>query len=75
MALPTKCLVRSALLAATVILAVGSLGPSPTNAQSAVETVAFMLWGLQDGLKTKRLPETLWSTEDQNIVVYRGSEW
>jgi hypothetical protein len=66
MALPTKCLVRSALLAATVILAVGSLRPSPTNAQSAVETVAFMLWGLQDGSKTKRLSETLWSKEDQN---------
>jgi hypothetical protein len=63
--LPTKCFVRSALLAATAILAVGSLRSSPTSAQSAVETVAFMLWGVQDGLQTKRLSETIWATEDQ----------
>jgi hypothetical protein len=63
---PTKRFIRSALLAGAAILAVASVRPSPTRAQSAVETVALMLWGLQSGSKTMRMSETLWATEDQN---------
>jgi hypothetical protein len=63
---PTKRFVGSALLGGAAILAVVSLRPSPTRAQSAVETVALMLWGMQGSSKTKRMSETLWATEDQN---------
>src|SRR5262245_49708554 len=66
MVIPTKCFVRTLLLAGAAILAVPSLRSSAAGAQTAEETVAFMLWGLQHGSKTRRVSETLWATEDQN---------
>jgi hypothetical protein len=54
------------VLAGVGLLGVVSLAPTPANAQSAEETVAFMLWGLQEGSRTRRLSETLWEAENQN---------
>jgi hypothetical protein len=51
-----------ALLAAAAIL-VGAPTARPA-AQSAEETVAVMLWGLEEGAKSKREGENAWEAED-----------
>jgi hypothetical protein len=61
-----KCVAPSGLLVGVALLGVVFLAPTPASAQSAEETVAFMLWGLQEGSRTKRLSETLWEAESQN---------
>jgi hypothetical protein len=65
MSTTAKCFACSALLAHTAI-GVVSLAPIPASAQSAEESVAFMLWGLEEGGKTKRLSENRWETEGHN---------
>jgi hypothetical protein len=51
-----------ALLAAAAILVGASIAPAA--AQSTEETVAVMLWGLEEGAKTKREGENAWEAED-----------
>jgi hypothetical protein len=57
---------RPALLAAAAILGAVCLAPMPAAAQSAEETVAFMLWGLEQGAQTKRVADNQWEAEDHN---------
>ena len=52
---------RTALLIGAV-----SLAPIPASAQSAEETLAVMLWGLQEGAKTKGVSENLWEVDDDD---------
>src|SRR5262245_53741755 len=52
----------SALLAATAILVGAPIAPAA--AQSAEETVAVMLWGVEEGEATKRVAKHAWETED-----------
>ena len=61
-----KCFAHSGLLAGLALLGVVSLAPLPAAAQSAEETVAFMLWGLQDGSEIERASRTLWEIEREN---------
>lgn len=42
------------------------LAPIPASAQSAEETLAVMLWGLQEGARTKRVSEHLWEVGDDD---------
>jgi hypothetical protein len=51
-----------ALLAAAAILVGAPIAPAA--AQSAEETVAVMLWGLEEGEKTKRVAKNAWEAED-----------
>jgi hypothetical protein len=51
-----------ALLAVAAIL--GGAPIAPAAAQSAEEAVAIMLWGLEEGAKTKRVGKSAWETED-----------
>ena len=62
----TERFVHSALLAGAAILGTASLGPIPASAQSAEETVAFMLWGLEEGASTKRLSRNRWQTQEHD---------
>jgi hypothetical protein len=55
-----------ALLATAAILGAACLAPMPAAAQSAEETVAFMLWGLEQGAQTKRVADNQWEAEDHN---------
>ena len=57
---------RPALLAAAALLGGVSIAPIPAAAQSAEETVAFMLWGLDEGAKTKSVANNLWEAEGHN---------
>jgi hypothetical protein len=57
---------RSALLAGAAILGTASLVPAPARTQSAEETVAFMLWGLEAGASTKRLLQNRWQTQEDD---------
>ena len=52
------------LFAAAAMLV--AFAPVPTAAQSAEETVAFMLWGLEEGAKAKRVADNLWEAEGHN---------
>jgi hypothetical protein len=51
-----------ALLAAVALL--GGAPIAPAAAQSAEETIAIMLWGLEEGAKTIRVGKNAWETED-----------
>jgi hypothetical protein len=62
-----------AYLGAAVLVVLGLLGsgtatpaPVPPLALSAADTIAFMLWGLEEGAKTKHVSEGVWETENQN---------
>jgi hypothetical protein len=50
------------------LLGPGGAAPGPVSpvTSSAVDTVAFMLWGLEEGAKTKHVSEGVWETEDHN---------
>ena len=64
----TACIKRfahSALLAGA-IFGSASLMPAPASAQFAEETVAFMLWGLEQGASTKRLSQNRWETQEHD---------
>ena len=61
-----KRFARPALLAAAAILGGALSAPIPAVAQSAEETIAIMLWGLEEGAKTKRVARNLWEAEDPN---------
>lgn len=61
-----KRLAHWALFAGAAILGSASLVPVRASAQSAEETVAFMLWGLEEGASTKRLSENRWETQAHN---------
>jgi hypothetical protein len=60
----------TAYLGALALTALGpgtaAPGPVPPVAQSAVDTVAFILWGLEEGAKTMHVSEGRWETEDHN---------
>ena len=58
-----ECLTRLRRLAGVAIVGAAFLAPMPASAQSAEETVAFMLWGLEEDGRTKRLSENLWEAE------------
>src|SRR5262245_39387815 len=51
-----------ALVAAAAILCGDAIVPAA--AQSAEETIAIMLWGLEEGANTKRVGKSAWETED-----------
>lgn len=56
---------RPALLAAAIV-GVVSAAPILASPQSAEETVAIMLWGLEEDAKTKRLANDLWEAKGHN---------
>jgi hypothetical protein len=60
-----KCFAAAGLLAGSALLSAVSLSRMPAAAQSAEETVAFMLWGLQNGSKIKRASFVLWEIEHE----------
>ena len=66
MATCTKLFARPLLFAVAAILCGVSFADLPVRAQSAEETVAFMLWGLEEGGKTKRVTDNVWEAEDPN---------
>ena len=66
MATCTKRFARPLLFAVAAVLCGVSLARMPVRAQSAEETVAFMVWGLEEGAKTKRVTENVWEAEDPN---------
>lgn len=59
----SKLVERLAVLVGAAILGGASPAPIPAEVQFAERTVAFMLWGLEEDAKTKRLAENLWETE------------
>jgi hypothetical protein len=54
-----------ALLAGAAIFGTGSQ-PVLASVHSAEETVAFMLWGLEEGASTKRLSQNTWETQEHD---------
>lgn len=65
----TTCIKRCvlpALLAAAAILGGVSIAPIAAGEQSAEETIAFMLWGLEEGANAKRVEKNLWEAQDLN---------
>jgi hypothetical protein len=63
----------TAYLGALALTVLGFLGPGTATprpvapvAQSAADTVAFILWGVEEGAKTKHVSEGVWETEDHN---------
>src|SRR5262245_9615706 len=51
-----------AMVAAAAIL--GGIPIAPAAAQSPEETIATMLWGLEDGANAKRVAEDAWEAKD-----------
>lgn len=61
------CIKRFALptlLAAAAIL--GGVSLAPAGAQTVEETVAFMLWGLEEGPRTKQVDNNRWEVDGHN---------
>lgn len=56
-------LARPALPMAAALLGVASATPIRAAPPSAEELVALMLWGLEEGAKTKRVSESGWEAE------------